>query len=149
MGVIQSAINSGMATLAAGIGAGKKIGTDVKKDKLGMESLKADKTKELADVQKQIPDVQENINKENSLVKLAKKGFDTEMLDDTDYDPAKKKYFAKTPVAPLDSKTKGYNVAKHKKALESYKLQLEGLKLKQDTLNKFLGIKEDKGGKNE
>ena len=147
MGVIQSAINSGMATLAAGIAAGKKIGTDVKKDKLEMDSLKADKTKELAEVQKQVPQVQENIDKENSLVKLAKKGFDTEILDDTDYDPAKKKYYAKNTIAPLDDKTKGYNVAKHKKALVSYKTQLEGLMMQRDALNKFLGIKDDKGGK--
>ena len=147
MGVIQSAINSGMATLAAGIAAGKKIGTDVKKAELEMDSLKADKTIELADVQKQIPDVQENVDKTSALKTLAEQGIDTEYVRDEDYDPAKKTYVHKAPIADLDSETKGYNVAKHEKALASYKRQLEGLMMQRDALNKFLGIKEDKGGK--
>lgn len=138
MGAIQSAINSGMTTLAAGVGAAKKINTDVEKNKLEMESLKANKTIELADVKKRIGDINSEIKANKALTEAASKGLN---MAETTYDPVNDTYIGPYDISATD-KTISYNVAKQKQALKSLQGELTGLKMQRKTITNFL-----KGGK--
>lgn len=140
MGVIQSSINSGMATLAAGIAAGKKIGTDVKKDKLEMDSLKADKTKELADVEGKINITQDAINTNEALKEAAEQGIN---IDTAKYDPVTKTYKGKKE---RRKEYVAHNVEKQQRSIDVLNRDLKGLMMQRDALNKFLDVGK-KGGK--
>ena len=144
MGVIQSAVNSGMATLAAGIAAGKKIGTDTKKAKLEMAELKAEKNLELADIENKISNTKSDIEAKEALATAIEKNHINP--DKSSYDPVDKKVIGEQDLW-TDGEHVAYNVAKQRQASAVLQRNLEGLMTQRKALQDFLGIKEDKGGK--
>lgn len=127
MGAIQSAINSGLTTTAAAIGAAKKLNADT-------EKLKTESAIQLADVKTKIKDIKSDIKANKALTEAASKGYN---MDKTTYDPMTDSYTGEYDLTASD-KTISYNVAKQKQALQSLQGELRGLNMQKKNLTKFL-----------
>lgn len=136
MGAIQSAINSGIATTAAAVVAGKKLSMD-------KEMLKAAKTIELASVENSISDTEAAIKKNEDFQKNAPGVLDTD--PSADYDPITGKVAYKQNIfsdKEAYNQAVTYNKQKMENSARTLQLNLEGLKMQRKSINKLLGRRE-------